>query len=80
MNSLKRKAESGSKKKEGNEKTVDETAKSITEIAKETAEAVLSAQTDYTFDEASGLYYDRNSGYYYDPVRRKSKNFRQNKM
>ncbi|KAF8565895.1 hypothetical protein P879_03563 [Paragonimus westermani] len=44
-----------------------EQGKSIAEALKEASETALH-YTGYIFDDRIGLYYDGNSGYYYDPV------------
>jgi hypothetical protein len=41
---------------------------SIADMVKETAEQAI-AQSDFVFDESSGLYFDKSSGLYYDSVR-----------
>lgn len=41
---------------------------SIADMLRATAEEALN-QTNFVFDETSGMYYDHSTGFYYDSVR-----------
>lgn len=41
---------------------------SIADMLRATAEEALN-QTNFVFDESSGMYYDHSTGFYYDSVR-----------
>lgn len=62
------KEEAKEEKKEGNEKSLGwDTSESITQqVAAVAAQAVV--ETGYVFQEELGLYYDYNTGYYYNAV------------
>ena len=51
------------------EVTEDGQTQSIADQLRTAAEQAVT-QSDYVFDEASGLYYDHQTGYYYNPVSR----------
>lgn len=49
------------------EVTEDGQEQSIADQLRSAAEQAIT-QSDYVYDEASGMYYDHQTGYYYNPV------------